>query len=263
MSPAQPPNNESPHGRKSTGRNPDGPRRGPARKVQPNHSGARLKWIRIDAKWQPGKFATLVRQAGRDLGKPNDCNTQMVRDWEDGALADCDPLYHDALAKVTGLRFDLLCSPWVKFPATPDVAAAVAAELEMPALPGVPYRILLRQWRLKKHLSQTALADLIQRFGESIGEPNACTKRLIQKWESGEHTTVNANYVRILNKLTGIPADTLNPHRVSPLPNTANIPPDSVLELIDTFITMLNELRIHIITKGDRPHNAGSDNQGD
>jgi transcriptional regulator with XRE-family HTH domain len=231
------------------GKGPGGPRRGPRRKVTPNHSGARLKWIRIDAQWHPGKLATLVRQAGRDLGKPNDCNSQMVRDWEDGALIDCDPLYHDALAKVTGLRFDLLCSPWVKFPATPEVAAVIAGEVEMPELPGVPYRILLRQWRLRKHLSQSALADLIQRYGESIGEPNACTKRLVQKWESGEHATVNANYVRILNKLTGIPADALNPHRASPLPNTALVPPDSVLELIDIFLTMLNELRIHVITR--------------
>ena len=250
-------------GKPTHGPNPPGkPKPGQTKRALLNHSGARLRWLRVDAGWTPGQLATLIRQAGRDLGRPNRCNAQMVREWEDGALADCDPLYRNALGKVTGIRFDLLCSPWAKFAPTPEMAS-MAATPEKPPLPGVPFRILLRQWRMKKRLSQSELADLIQRFGASIGEHNACTKRLVQKWESGEHATVNANYVRLLNKLTGIPTETLNSHRIAPLPNTMIVPPDSVLELIDRFLGMLNELRIKVITGLDAESDPDDDTKED
>jgi hypothetical protein len=37
------------------------------------------------------------------------------------------------------------------------------------------------------------------------GEPSACSKRLVQKWESGEHSTARPNYRRALRSMTGVP----------------------------------------------------------
>jgi transcriptional regulator with XRE-family HTH domain len=211
----------------------------------PNSSGARLRWMRVDAGWSPGRLAARVRQAGRNLGKPNNCDSRMVLDWEYGGLIGCAPVYRAALTRVTGLRFDQLCSPWMQCPDTPatvDAAAVVTAGQGMRPLARVPFGMLLRGWRLERHLSQRALADLVQRFGESIGEPNACTMRLVQKWESGEHATVSSEYVSVLNKLTGIPAEVLNP------PCAAFVPPSSVLELIDIFIATATEQGFNIVT---------------
>lgn len=253
------------------GEMPGEPGRGPRRGVAPDCSGARLRWIRVDAGWSPGGLAALVRQAGRELGRPNDCNGRMVLEWEEGGLADCDPVYRNALVTLPGLRSDLLCSLWVECPATPavlDVAAVGAAGRKMRALAGVPGGVLLRWWRSERRLDQRDLADLVQRFGESIGEPNACTRRLVQKWESGEHATVSSDYVGVLSRLTGIPANVLSPPCDGPWSNIALMPSGSTLERIDIFLTLLREGRFTIAVRragdaalpdSDQPGEDGSD----
>ena len=64
---------------------------------------------------------------------------------------------------------------------------------------------LLRKIRLELGLSQSQFANLVRGAGERLGEPNSCNKRLVQKWESGEHTVCRPNYRRALSKVTGIP----------------------------------------------------------
>ena len=56
----------------------------------------------------------------------------------------------------------------------------------------------LRATRKQANLSQTGLADKVRQAGELLGEPNRCTKRLVQKWESGYHATARPAYRRAL-----------------------------------------------------------------
>jgi DNA-binding transcriptional regulator YiaG len=60
----------------------------------------------------------------------------------------------------------------------------------------------LRAIRLGLRLSQSEFAAAVRRAGESLGEPNTCNKRLVQKWESGEHTDCRPNYKRALQVVT-------------------------------------------------------------
>jgi tetratricopeptide (TPR) repeat protein len=56
-----------------------------------------------------------------------------------------------------------------------------------------------------------------------LGEPNTCNKRLVQKWESGEHTECRPNYKRALQAVTRTPYEQLG-FSGSPPP-----PPDAPL----------------------------------
>jgi len=55
-------------------------------------------------------------------------------------------------------------------------------------------------------LSQTQFAEAIRGAGNAMGLPNRCTKRLVQKWESGEHAACTPNYLRVLQAVTGLSA---------------------------------------------------------
>lgn len=60
----------------------------------------------------------------------------------------------------------------------------------------------LRALRQSMRMSQSEFAQAVQRAGQVLGEPNTCTKRLVQKWESGEHTDCRPNYRRALERVT-------------------------------------------------------------
>ena len=63
----------------------------------------------------------------------------------------------------------------------------------------------LRRARQSLRLSQAQFAEAIRATGNAIGVPNSCTKRLVQKWEAGEHTTCRPDYLRVLQTVTGLP----------------------------------------------------------
>jgi transcriptional regulator with XRE-family HTH domain len=67
----------------------------------------------------------------------------------------------------------------------------------------------LRQARLALRLSQDEMAVAIRDAGDRLGTPNGCTKRLVQRWESGTVTLPRAVYVRALEYVTGKPVDSL------------------------------------------------------
>jgi hypothetical protein len=67
----------------------------------------------------------------------------------------------------------------------------------------------LRAIRLALRMSQGELAAAVRRVGDSLGEPNTCNKRLVQKWESGEHTDCRPNYKRALSAVTRTPYEQL------------------------------------------------------
>lgn len=51
-------------------------------------------------------------------------------------------------------------------------------------------------------MSQSDFARAIHHAGDALGEPNGCTKRLVQKWESGEHTVCRPHYRKALEQVT-------------------------------------------------------------
>src|SRR5438067_13814753 len=57
--------------------------------------------------------------------------------------------------------------------------------------------------------SQDELARAVRAAGERAGEPNGCTKRLVQRWEAGIVTTPRGVYVRALEAATGQPIENL------------------------------------------------------
>jgi transcriptional regulator with XRE-family HTH domain len=67
----------------------------------------------------------------------------------------------------------------------------------------------LRTVRESLRLSQEEMARAIRNVGDRLGEPNDCTKRLVQRWESGLVSTPRGNYARALEYVTGIPVENL------------------------------------------------------
>jgi transcriptional regulator with XRE-family HTH domain len=67
----------------------------------------------------------------------------------------------------------------------------------------------LRAVRASLRMSQDDLARAVRAAGDQAGEPNECTKRLVQRWESGQVTTPRGVYVRALEVATGHPIENL------------------------------------------------------
>lgn len=66
--------------------------------------------------------------------------------------------------------------------------------------------LTLQAVRTGLRLSQDGLAREIRLAGVRLGEPNACSKRLVQRWESGEVSHPHPDHVRALEAVTGLPA---------------------------------------------------------
>jgi transcriptional regulator with XRE-family HTH domain len=67
----------------------------------------------------------------------------------------------------------------------------------------------LRAARLSRRMSQDDLARAIRDAGHRIGEPNGCSKKVIQRWESGAVTTPRGAYLRALEYAMGATAESL------------------------------------------------------
>lgn len=65
--------------------------------------------------------------------------------------------------------------------------------------------VQLRAIRTDLGRSQADFAAMLRKAGVALGEPNGATKRLVQKWEAGEHRMVRPNYQRALELATGLP----------------------------------------------------------
>jgi DNA-binding transcriptional regulator YiaG len=61
----------------------------------------------------------------------------------------------------------------------------------------------LRAARMRLHLSQDELARAMRQAGDRAGEPNGCTKRIVQRWEAGLVKTPRGPYARALEYVTG------------------------------------------------------------
>ena len=67
----------------------------------------------------------------------------------------------------------------------------------------------LRAVRAALHMSQDELARAVRAAGDHAGEPNDCSKRLVQRWEAGKVTTPRGVYIRALEAATGQPIENL------------------------------------------------------
>ena len=76
-------------------------------------------------------------------------------------------------------------------------------------------------------LSQAQFAEAVHAAGNAMGAPNHCTKRLVQKWETGEHAACRPDYLRVLQAVTGLSARELG-FQCSPISRGSPPPPDSL-----------------------------------
>ena len=67
----------------------------------------------------------------------------------------------------------------------------------------------LREVRHDMRMSQDELARAVRQAGQRAGEPNGCTKRLVQRWEAGIVTAPRGPYTRALEHVTGLPISNL------------------------------------------------------
>lgn len=68
---------------------------------------------------------------------------------------------------------------------------------------------VLTSVRKSMNLSQDEFAQGLRGAGEELGEPNDASKRLVQRWESGETRTCRPLYARALKRFTGRAPETL------------------------------------------------------
>lgn len=61
----------------------------------------------------------------------------------------------------------------------------------------------VREARVRLELSQAAFADAINDVLDRSGVAGRCTKRLVQKWEAGDHRVPAPRYQKALAQLTG------------------------------------------------------------
>ncbi|MGW5100230.1 helix-turn-helix domain-containing protein [Streptomyces sp. NPDC004100] len=67
----------------------------------------------------------------------------------------------------------------------------------------------LRAVRLGLLMSQDEFARAVRGAGQRAGQPNEATKRLVQRWESGETAVPRPVYARALESVTGLPIESL------------------------------------------------------
>ena len=111
----------------------------------------------------------------------------------------------------------------------------------------------LRAIRLALHLSQSEFAAAIRHAGVALGEPNTANKRLIQKWESGEHTVCRPNYRRALQSVTRMPYDQLGFSGVAGAPVAAVVAPaPRVGSVLDTTASEVDRVVLSNGESADR-----------
>jgi len=69
--------------------------------------------------------------------------------------------------------------------------------------------VALREARLRARKSQADIARDVREVGFKTGEPNACTREMYAKWESGRVRCPQGRYVRALELVLGLPAENL------------------------------------------------------
>lgn len=69
--------------------------------------------------------------------------------------------------------------------------------------------LALRDARVRAHMSQDDLARRIRETGFRTGDPNGCTRGMVQRWESGRTRRPQGRYLLALENVLGQPAASL------------------------------------------------------
>lgn len=85
-----------------------------------------LKAVRRALNLSQDEFAAKLRDAGRQLGEPNEANKRLVQRWETGVSASARPVYRRALEVVTGRPYASL--GFKELHTLPAVGSALAAD---------------------------------------------------------------------------------------------------------------------------------------
>lgn len=67
----------------------------------------------------------------------------------------------------------------------------------------------LREARRRANLSQYDLARQIREAGHMLGDPNGCTREMVQRWESGRVRRPQGRYLIALEHVFGLPVASL------------------------------------------------------
>ena len=73
----------------------------------------------------------------------------------------------------------------------------------------MPVNLKLREARRAAHMSQDDLARMIRETGFRRGDPNGCTRGMVQRWESGSVRQPQGRYLLALESVLGRPAASL------------------------------------------------------
>ncbi|MBR7830253.1 HTH domain-containing protein [Actinospica sp. MGRD01-02] len=189
--------------------------------------GARLAAVRRDALGvTQAEFAQRVREAGRTLGFPHlRCAKRLVQKWENGEHAVPSVPYQKAIAYVTRMDFESFCRaasradveaervapPLAEHGAENESGSAIGSVIVAAPFPqrGRAHQLRLdgrhlRAVRVEKlGLSQADFAVAVQAAADRLGFNVHCTKRLVQKWESGDHAMPIPEYRKALEFATG------------------------------------------------------------
>ncbi|MFI9229302.1 helix-turn-helix domain-containing protein [Streptomyces rimosus] len=79
----------------------------------------------------------------------------------------------------------------------------------MTTAPGLATNEIFRAVRRSLRMSQDDMARALRKAGDEAGEPNDANKRLVQRWEGGTTRVPRPVYVRALEKVTGLPIESL------------------------------------------------------
>lgn len=195
--------------------------------------GPRLQSVRVNKLGMTQtRFALEIQAAARQLGYHDlNCSKRLVQKWEAGEHGMPIVPYQAALVLVTGESIDSFCRPAgvddgkaalrraptpQAAPAPEDYSDETHAAFILPGTCGGSASVLkldgrhLRAVRVEKlGLSQLQFAVAVQAAGRELGFDLKCTKRLVQKWESGEHAMPRPLYQKALAHLTGETMQTL------------------------------------------------------
>ncbi|MGK5637408.1 helix-turn-helix domain-containing protein [Streptomyces sp. URMC 126] len=67
-----------------------------------------LRAVRVSLRLSQDDLARAIREAGQELGQPNECAKRNVQRWESGAVGMPRPIYVRPLERVTGLPIEAL-----------------------------------------------------------------------------------------------------------------------------------------------------------
>lgn len=87
----------------------------------------------------------------------------------------------------------------------------------------------IRAVRESKRLTQAEFAAAIRRAGDEIKAPNDCSVKTVQRWETGATAYPRLNYVRALERVTGLAIEDLGfnyPERRGEIVGAAQLDPD-------------------------------------